>query len=114
MLSLKKMNNKTKSIQNIIKVIEEHFGKNAFTILQTDEINSILYKKELKDEIITFSIIETETSQKSYSLQVTCEGERHRKFIGKTNKEALYMDLDIPIDKEVDINELIEIFEKYK
>lgn len=108
------MNKKSKAIDKIRKVIAENFGDNIFQEQATEEIDSILFRKELEDGNVTFSIITNKLSKKLYSIQVISKGSKYRQFIGNTNKEILYMDIDIPLDKNVTIEELIEIFESYK
>lgn len=108
------MNNKIQPIQDIRDMIKEQFPPNIFIEIPTKDINSILFKKESKDDTTTLSIIYNESSKKPYSLQLTIAGKRYRKPIGETGKEKLYIDIDMPFDKEVDKEELINIFKKCK
>jgi hypothetical protein len=108
------MSKKNTSIQDVSRAIEEHFGPGTFVAQPTNSPNSALFKKERPDETVTLSIVKIDNSEKPYSVQVECKGDKYLQCIGRTDRDILYWDIDIPIDREVDLKELIEIFGEFE
>lgn len=107
------MENKSKDIQAVIEKVKERFGPGVFVPQPGDEPDLQGFKHS-KNKNIHISVLSISSSPCRYSVQVTLEGEEHRKFIGTSGSTNLYLDMDIPVDNEVNLDELIEIFERYK
>lgn len=101
------------SIKRLVQEIDKRFGSDIFMIQPSDDPNVVGFKST-QNEQLYISVVTTGLAPGRYSVQVTLEGENHKVFIGEVDNQRLYIPFEIMIDKEVNFEEMIKIFEEYR